>query len=158
VKWLQIILSALTTGGAIGVIFDKNSPLFTYGTATLAVLSLIVNSYIKDLDPGQSAQKHRETGSDIWDVREAYLSLLTDVRDPAVALADLRKRRDALQAQLYKIYRAAPHTDGKAYGEAQDALKNREDLTFTDSEIDTFLPASLKRISGADTGKQEEPL
>jgi len=47
--------------------------------------------------------------------------------------------------QLHKIYRIAPHTNSKAYGNAQDALKNHEDLTFTDSEIGAFLPASLKR-------------
>ena len=32
------------------------------------------------------------------------LSLLTDIRDPAVQLAELRYRRDELQAQLHKIY------------------------------------------------------
>jgi hypothetical protein len=58
---------------------------------------------------------------------------------------ELRQRRDDLQMQLHKIYRIAPHTNIKAYGKAQDALKNKEDLTFTDSEIDAFLPAPLKR-------------
>ncbi len=145
IKWAQIILSALTTGGAIGVIFDKTSALFAYGTALLAISLLILNSYVKDLNPGEEAQKHRETASDIWNVREAYLSLLTDVRDHSFAVADLRARRDELQAQLYKIYRAAPHTDGRAYGQAQNALKNNEDLTFTDAEIDKFLPTPLRR-------------
>ncbi|MGY4566942.1 SLATT domain-containing protein [Bradyrhizobium sp. USDA 3256] len=99
----------------------------------------------KDIDPGEVAQKHREAASDIWNIREAYLSLLADIRDPSLSLAELRQRRDDLQAQLHKIYRIAPHTDGKAYGKAQDALKNKEDLTFTDAEIDAFLPAPLKR-------------
>jgi hypothetical protein len=57
----------------------------------------------------------------------------------------LRQRRDDLQTLLHKIHRSAPHTDGKAYGQAQDALKNREDLTFSDDEIDAFLPGPLKR-------------
>jgi hypothetical protein len=144
-KWAQIILSALTTAGAIGVIFTKDSMFFPYATLTLAVFTLIANSYVKDLNPGQAAQKHRETASDLWNVREAYLSMLSDLRDTSLHLPDLRKRRDDLQAQLYKIYRTAPHADGKAYGEAQDALQNKEDLTFTDAEIDAFLPQPLKR-------------
>ncbi len=74
-----------------------------------------------------------------------YLSLLIDIRDPQIAIADLRKRRDELQTQLHKIYRIAPHTDSSAYGKAQDALKNKEDLTFSDAEIDAFLPDPLKR-------------
>jgi hypothetical protein len=151
-KWLQIILAALTTGGAIGVLFDKNSRLFAYGTALLSILLLIANSYIKDLDPGQTAQKHREAASDLWNVREAYLSLLTDIRDPTFPLAELRKRRDDLQSQLHKIYKSAPPTDSKAYGKAKDALKQKEDLTFSDSEIDALLPGPLRR--GEKNGEQ----
>jgi hypothetical protein len=145
VKLSQIVLSALTAGGAVGVIFSKDSLLFQYATAILSIALLILNSYVKDLDPGQRAQKHREAASDIWSVRESYLSLLADVRDPGMSLDQLRKRRDELQAALHKIYRSAPHTDGDAYSEAQNALKNREDLTFTDAEIDAFLPTPLKR-------------
>jgi hypothetical protein len=117
-KWAQIVLSALTTGGAVGVVFDKTSTLFPYATASLAILLLILNSYAKDLDPGQRAQRHRDTASDIWNVREAYLSLLADLKDLSIPLAELRGRRDDLQSQLHKIYHAAPHTTGKAYGEA----------------------------------------
>ena len=42
-------------------------------------------------------------------------------------------------------YHAAPHTTGQAYSAAQDALKNQEELTFSDAEIDAFLPGPLKR-------------
>ena len=73
VKWLQIILSALTTGGAVGVLFDRNSTFYPYATAILATSLLILNSYVKDLDPGQAAQKHREAASDIWNVERRTL-------------------------------------------------------------------------------------
>jgi len=145
-KWAQIILSALTTGGAVGVVFSKSSAWFAYATAALSATTLILNSYAKDLDPGQESQKHRAAASDIWNVRESYLSLLTDIRDTALPIAKLRERRDQLQAQLHEIYRGAPHTNGKAYGDAQDALKNREELTFSDAEIDAFLPPPLRRL------------
>jgi hypothetical protein len=157
VKWWQIILSALTTGGAVGVLFDPGSSFYPYATALLAILLLILSSYVKDLDPGQAAQKHRETASDIWNAREAYLSLLTDIRDPSFPLGDLRKRRDDLQSQLYKIYRGAPHTDSKAYGKAQDALKNKEDLSFSDAEIDALLPDTLKRGPQGSGAKETSP-
>jgi hypothetical protein len=146
IKLAQIILSALTTGGAVGVIFDRNSVIFPYATATLAISLLILNSYMKDIDPGQAAQRHREAASDIWNIREAYLSLLADIRDATISLTEMRKRRDELQSQLHKIYRIAPNTNSKAYGRAQHALKKNEDLTFTDAEIDAFLPGPLKRV------------
>jgi hypothetical protein len=151
VKWAQIILSALTTGGAIGVIIKRDSSLFPYATALLSIAMLILNSYVKDLDPGQLAQKHREAASDIWNIRESYMSLLTDIRDSRNPIAELRARRDALQLQLHKIYRAAPNTDGSAYAAAQDALKLRGELTFSESEIDAFLPEPLKRVRADST-------
>jgi hypothetical protein len=145
IKIVQIVLAALTTAGAVGILFEKGSSYATYATLFLSVTMLVVNSYLKDLDPGQAAQKHREAASDIWNIRESYMSLLIDIRDPNVALDDLRRRRDDLQEKLYKLYRAAPNTDGKAYGEAQDRLKNKEDLTFSEAEIDALLPRSLRR-------------
>ena len=35
----------------------------------------------------------------------------------------------------------------EAYSRAQEALKKLEDMTFSDEEIDAFLPKELKRIS-----------
>lgn len=145
-KWGQIVLSALTAAGAVGVVFDRSSAFFTYGTLLLSVGMLILNSYAKDLNPGAETQKHREAASDIWNVRESYLSLLTDIRDSSVPLTKLRTRRDELQSALHKIYKAAPRTDDIAYGKAQTALKDNEELTFSDAEIDAFLPAPLRRM------------
>lgn len=147
-KWANIVLSSLITGGAVSVIFAKGAVwegYAGYATAALSILSLIFNAYLKDLDPGALAQRHREAASDIWNVREAYLSLITDIIGQSSDLPTLRQRRDGLQAALHKIYHAAPHTDGKAYGKAQDALKNNEDLTFSEGEIDAMLPDSLRR-------------
>jgi len=147
-KWANIVLSSLITGGAVGVIFATGTgyeQYAGYATAGLSILSLVFNAYLKDLDPGALAQRHREAASDMWNIRESYLSLLADTLDTGIGLSSLRERRDELQASLRKIYHAAPHTDGKAYGKAQDSLKNREDLTFSDSELDKLLPTTLRR-------------
>ncbi|MGZ8300307.1 MAG: hypothetical protein ACXWU5_07885, partial [Rhodoplanes sp.] len=71
--------------------------------------------------PWTGCAEHREAASDIWNLREAYLSLLADIRDPSITLSDMRKRRDELQSQLHKIYRIAPNTNSKACGKVQDA-------------------------------------
>lgn len=146
IKWVQIILAALTTCGALGVVFAKDGTYYAYATVGLSFASLVLNSYMKDLDPGEAAQKHRETAADLWNIRESYLSLLTDIRQGA-PLSELKDRRDVLQDNLHKVYRTAPHTDGRAYIEAQDRLKNKEDLTFSDKELDLLLPTTLRRSS-----------
>lgn len=144
IKLWQIGLSAVATSGAIGVIVTDDA-FAKVVTALFAVATLGVSTYVKDIDPGALAQKHRQIGSDLWNIREAYLSLLTDIRDDTQSLEALKARRDELQAHLHEIYKQAPHTDGDAYAKAQKALKHNEDLTFSDGEIDAFLPGPLKR-------------
>jgi hypothetical protein len=150
-KWVNIVLSALITGGAVGALFDANSPFAqysgfaSYATAVLAIFSLIFNSCLKEFDPGALAQRHRETASNIWNIRESYLSLITDTLDENFSLEALRDRRDGLQEKLNEIYGTAPFTDGAAYGKAQDRIKNKEDLTFSEEELDKMLPQTLRR-------------
>jgi hypothetical protein len=40
----------------------------------------------------------------------------------------------------------APSTTYSGYLMAQNALKIKEDMTFSDEEIDAFLPQNLKKI------------
>jgi hypothetical protein len=137
-------LSSLTASGAISVVFSDQYAL-KIATAVVSLGTVTLTAYMKGFDPGALAQKHRDTAADIWPIRESYLSLLTDIVGDDEVLADLRSRRDALQDSLAAIYKGAPHTDGKAYGEAQDALKKYEEYTFSDDEIDAFLPSALKK-------------
>jgi hypothetical protein len=152
-KWANIILSALITGGAVSALFAADTPLAPYVsyagyvTAFLAVLSLVFNACIKEFDPGALAQRHRETASNVWNVRESYLSLITDTLDDTFSLETLRERRDALQKQLHEIYAGAPFTDGKAYAKTQKGLKDNEELMFSEKEIDDMLPQSLRRAN-----------
>ena len=60
-------------------------------------------------------------------------------------------QRDKLLDDLHRVYSGAPSTNSKAYKEAQNALKNMEEMTFSDEEIDKFLPKELKRKSSEDT-------
>jgi hypothetical protein len=92
----------------------------------------------------QLAQKHKEVAAKLWDVRESYLSLITDLLAGDVSTTDARSRRDELQEELAAVYETAPRTLDAAYREAGIALKQREEPTFSDQEIDRLLPAPLR--------------
>lgn len=146
IKFWQIGISAVVTGGIVSTFFGTKE----VGAAISAVLSaglLALNAYTKDYDLGEIAQKHRQAGSDLWIIREKYLSLLTDIRMGDVSRELIRSKRDALLDDLHAVYAGAPSTNFEAYRRAQGALKNLEDMTFSDEEIDAFLPKELKRIS-----------
>jgi SMODS and SLOG-associating 2TM effector domain family 4 len=141
-KMAQIVVTALTSSGAVGVLIFDDFRL-KLATALLSFLSLFIAAYLKNFDPGGIAQKHRDTASKLWGIRESYLSLITDLT--SLGPQEARARRDALQEQLEPIYASSPQTDAKAFSAAQDALKDNEELTFSSSEIDCFLPAAHRR-------------
>ena len=146
IKLAQIIISAIVTGGIVSTFFDAGKAVAAI-SAVLSTGLLALNAYTKDYDLGEIAQKHRQAGADLWIVREKYLSLLTDIHTGDVSLESIRARRDALLDELHAVYVGAPSTNFKAYSRAQESLKKLEDMTFSDEEIDAFLPKELKRVS-----------
>lgn len=146
IKIAQIILSALTTGGLLTVIFGDPyvSKAAALVSALLSTVLLGLNAYTKDFDPGQVAQGHKSIADRLWVVRERYLSLLTDIRAGLIQDNEVRHIRDELQSETASIYEGAPRTFEAGYLDAQKALKVKEDLTFSDEEIDQFLPDALK--------------
>lgn len=144
-KLAQIVLTALTSTGAVGVMVTSETWL-EVATVIVSFLTLFVSTYLKNFDLGGTAQKHRDAAAKLWNVRECYLSLLTDL--PVLERSAAVERRDELQTMLAALYQSAPQTNDKAYGEAQKRLKEMEDMTFSADEIDCFLPLSLKRSGG----------
>lgn len=152
IRLAQIVLSAMTTAGFVGAAMGTGPEAAVVG-AVLSAFLLILNSYTKKYDLGELAQKHRQAGSDLWLVREHYLSLLVDVRMREKPIEASQEQRNRLVQQLYEIYRGAPSTNYKAYKKAQEALQKLEDMTFSDAEIDKFLPKELRRGGAVPTVK-----
>ncbi len=147
IKIAQIVLSAITTGGLLTAILG--APNISHEATVVSTLFstalLVLTAYMKDVDPGQQAEKHKKTASELWDIRESYLSILSDLHDGGLDIAESREKRDELQSRLATIYATAPRTNSKAYGIASNGLKAQEEMTFSDEEIDKFLPATLRR-------------
>ncbi|MBB6580157.1 SLATT domain-containing protein [Ralstonia solanacearum] len=142
IKTAEIVLSALAAGSLVIAVFGDSRP----GTIVGAVLSTILlglTLYFKEASLGEQAQKHTAVASKLWGVREALLSLLVDMQDGR-PVEEVRQERDRLNALLEEIYKAAPRTDGRAYAAAQKALKDAEELFFSDEELDKMLPKQLR--------------
>ena len=144
IKLWQIILSSMTTASFISAFFGTGAVGASIGVVISTTL-LVLNAYTKDYDLGELAQKHRQSAADLWLMREKYLSLLTDLRVGDETIESIRSRRDALLNELYGVYSGAPSTTVRAYTEAQKALQQWEEMTFSDEEIDELLPRELNR-------------
>jgi hypothetical protein len=145
IKNWQIVLSALTTGGFVSAFFGTGNVGAAIGVV-LSMTLLVLNAYTKNYNLGELAQKHKQAANDIWLIRERYLSLLTDLAIGTQLIENVQNERDKLISDLHSAYAGSPSTNHRAYRKAQEALQRSEDMTFSDEEIDVFLPKELKRL------------
>ena len=139
-----MILSAITAGGFLATIFGGGE-IGAFVGVIVSTCLLVLTAYTKNYDLGELAQKHKQAANDLWLIRERYFSILTDLASESKSIASIEESRDKLLKELHSIYSGAPSTNLSAYRKAQLALKGLEDMTFSDKEIDAFLPKELKR-------------
>lgn len=143
-KFFEIFLSAATTTSILVVLFGDGK-LFQFLAALFSTILLALTLYSKDFNLLAIAEKHKQAALNILEIREKLLSLLVDIKIGNKDLEILQHTRDELNEQLVNTYRGAPKTINKAYQIASIALKENEEFTFSDEEIDKFLPESLRR-------------
>lgn len=146
VKWANIILTALTSGTLISTIVT-NQNTFLYISALLSSLMLGFTLFQLNFNPAERAEKHRYVAKELWYIREKYINLMADIINGKLSDELIVLKRDQLIEELKLIYKFAPQTNSKAYEKARKALKIDEELTFSDEEIDQFLPNTLKNES-----------
>lgn len=139
-----IILSSITSTGLIATLLGSGPYALVISSITSAI-TLVFSSYSDSFDLGEVAQKHSYTANDLWNIREKYLSLLTDIHSGAISTKNTLALRDQLQTELKLIYRGSPRTISKAYKDASNGLQSMEEMTFTDEEIDKLLPTKLRK-------------
>lgn len=143
---VRIVLTAVSSGAflasLVGLLLDKQWA--AVATSFIAVLVSASSLGDKTFKHGEEMQQHRDTAAKLWSLRESYLSLIVDLKASACTVDEGRSKRDRLQEMAEAILADAPRTTAKAYGRAQDGLKLKEDLTFTEREIDLLLPVQLR--------------
>lgn len=143
-KFIEIALSALATTSIL-VVMLGDGVVFQFVAALFSTALLGLTLYSKDFNLLAIAEKHKQAALNILEIREMLLSLLVDIRIGNKEIEQLQQIRDELNEQLVNTYRGAPKTINKAYQIASKALQKNEEFTFSDAEIDKFLPESLRR-------------
>lgn len=141
IKYAQIALSAISTGGFVGSMITNQFVLTCIGGIFSTAL-LFLNLYFKDFNLAEESKQHRIASDNIWIIRERYISLLTDF--DVLSEDEIVAKREELQKLTFDVYNKSPKTDAKSYAAAQRALKTEQEQFFTPEEIDKMLPAHLR--------------
>ncbi|EAG6475484.1 SLATT domain-containing protein, partial [Listeria monocytogenes] len=141
-RYSQITLSAISTGGFLGTfIFDKI--ILTTIAGLVSAVLLALNLFFKNFELDEESKQHRVAADKLWLIREKYVALLTDFE--TLSIKEIVVTRDILREETYIIYSESPKTDKKSYSESQKALKNEEEQFFTEVELDKMLPLQLRK-------------
>lgn len=148
-RWQQGTLIGLTAISSVTFLTEvvgllANRAAASLTTSLVALLVTWVSLGAKTFNYSEEAEAHRATASQLWNVRESYISLITDLMSGDISSTDAQARRNELQERTYSIYSTAPRTSSCAFKRAQKGLKQNEEMTFTPREIDLFLPEALR--------------
>jgi conflict system pore-forming effector with SLATT domain len=140
----EALLMAGVTFSAIGAAAGRGS-WYAVVSAALAGIALLTLLLHLTFDFEGTARAHAWCAAGLWRIRERYRALLSDLADGVVDVEEARNRRDALMADLQRLYETAPPLDAQIYRSAAQSIGPVDESALTDEEIDLFLPKSLQK-------------
>ena len=136
---LRIAAASLTSAGIVSIIF-YDELWIKIASALISFVTIFISSFFKTFDLRTMISKHKGTANKLLSIRDDLHILLLQIKlrkdDPSVLIENYKD----LMNQLHKIYDEAPSTTDKAVKKARKALHIDNDNTFTETEIDSFLP------------------
>ena len=98
---------------------------------------------------------HKSSALKYMGLRDCYRSLIADIMNENITTETILSKRDLLQHEYQVISDLSPQTGNKEYTETQKRLNKRgavqgEEFTWSDEEIDRFLPETLRLKKNAE--------
>jgi hypothetical protein len=130
--------------GVVAMIFTD--PLWLkLVSAVISFATVFITAYYKSFDLQKMTSAHKGTANKLIGVRDQYKILLLKIKMKQAPVETLIDEYEKLVAKTDEIYSDAPSTSDKAVERASEALKVKKDNSFSEGEIDSFLPESLSR-------------
>ncbi len=149
IKVINIIIVSLILIFLIIQVNQMDNPLYSYICAGLTIGDIIFLITQLNFNFVDQATQHKKVALSLIPIREKYISLMADILNTSITIKDTIKCRDQLLSECSTIYHFSPITSRYVFKEAQRRLNPRgivdgEDFTFTDEEINRFLPQELQ--------------
>lgn len=154
-RWANVVLIGVTSVMAtIGTIFN-NQAIFTVASILGAISTTFV-VYQLSFNPEKTEARHRMAAKRLLYLRDQYLILIQEVMSKKTSAEQLQNKLESLHRESSIVYEYAPDSSSKAYTAASDALKTKEEFTFSREEIDMLLPEPLRLTKRMSPETEEE--
>jgi len=141
---ISIICASLTSVGIISTIFDDQLWIKIL-SAILSFVTGFVAAYFKMFEPDKQAKNHKESANNLLIVRNNIQCLITSIKLREKTVAELEDLYQKLNDEANQEYKSAPQTTDKAVKLAKIALHVTKDNTFSEDEINSYLPEALQK-------------
>lgn len=137
------LVSTTTVLAIVSAVLPQQFMLILTALSAAATTGFVL--WQANFDPVGKENRHRTTAKELLWIREQLLLLIVRCHNSTDHVTELHRSLDSLMEQLTTAYKFAPDTSPEAYAHAQAALKKNEEFTFSDQEIDLFLPVQLRK-------------
>ncbi len=142
---VNIFCASLTSTGVLSIAFGQDQAWIKVATALLSFVTVFFGAYFKSFKMQDNIAKHRVTAAKLVAIRNDLVALIADTRLGKEDPDTIQNEYKRLLSKLHSVYSEAPATTEKAVKLAEEALVVKQDYTFSDEEINRFLPRELHK-------------
>ncbi len=139
----NIIAASATSCGIVSTIFCDNIWAKLIATV-LSFVTITITAYFKSFDIKEMEKRNKEYANKFLVIRNRLLHIICDIHMKKGNVDEINKEYITIMNELNELYVVAPSTTQDAVERASEALKVNKEYTYTDEEIDNFLPPTLR--------------
>ena len=136
--------SVITTSGLLTCFFIDEVELKIV-TTIFSAISLFINTFYKTYNLKESRDSHKASALEFLELKNETICVLSDIRLERIDLEEATNKRDEILTKYHDICKRSLNTCDRAVKKASKALKIQEDNTFSDKEINSYLPIELRK-------------
>ena len=145
-KWIEIInilAGSLTSCGIITTIFI-DTLIMKIITAVLSFITIFIAAYYKSFDLKELQKNHKSAANHFIVERNNLLHVISDLHLMKKSPCEIQQVYEEIMDRVNELYVNAPATSNEALTKAEKSLRVNKEYTYSDEEIDKYLPESLK--------------
>ena len=143
-EFIRIIVSSITSCGVISLLFLDELWIKLISTF-LSLIVVAISAIFKSFSMQELCASHKKAAHSLLVVRDKYQHLLMKIRAGQKTYTELDVEYAALEIEKHQAYAGSPTTTEKAVKLAKQALEIKKDNSYSDEEINKFLPDMLGR-------------
>lgn len=140
---INIVAAAATSCGIIGSVF-ADCLCIKIIAAILSFITLSITAYFKSFDLVSRQKQNKDAANQFLVIRNELLQIIADIHMKKKDVDEINENYQKIMEKLNELYVSAPSTSDKAVDRATEALKVNKEYTYSEADIDRFLPPALK--------------